>query len=152
MRIEYNTTQCDKRNSYRRKIREETKGKDGDRPDSNGDEAGASAGTLNTEDGTGGIGTGMGISQHGDGDREPAAKKMRRSPGAEDDDGEDDDIDADDPQDDDIQDEDMDEPEEDEPEEDDEQPEVPEEKEDPLEERISLHEEDEAVEEAEESD
>src|ERR1700753_4362964 len=91
---EYNTTQCDKRNSYRRKIREEAKAK----ADQEGGDGTASSGPgamITNMDGTMGDGVQMVAPPTGmnEEEGERATKKIRRSPGAE---GEDEDDDQDD--------------------------------------------------------
>jgi DNA polymerase epsilon subunit 3 len=79
---EYNTVQCDKRNSYRRKIREEKAsktGEDGKPTDSGAENGDADASML---DATGMSAVNGHHSRHDD--EEPPSKKMRREGGEED--------------------------------------------------------------------
>jgi DNA polymerase epsilon subunit 3 len=144
--IEYSTTMCDKRNSYRRKIREEAKPKSGTDA-ANGTDASELGADASAMDGVAGSEAQNAASSSAkDGtDGERAKKKLRRSPGA---DGEEDiDEDLNIHEDEDIpDDEDMDEDEEpDEVEEEEDQPVPGEDKEDLLEERAVVEVEDEAI-------
>lgn len=65
--IEYNAIQCDKRNTYRRKVREEKKTQPGQPATGDGENGSASAMAVD--------------SQHTNGDAEPAAKKIRAEDG-----------------------------------------------------------------------